>query len=147
MRKRLAVPAALLGMALCCLAAAEPPPAPCRDASVKAALAQLGLSAAQKQSVHQILGGHQQAMNNLRRSEQQQHQAFLKLDPGDPHYATEVGDLAEQAAALAAQRVQEFAAIKSQIYAVLTEAQRSQFAALLGSMNPSELPPPVPASN
>ena len=42
MRHRFAVPAGLLGMALCCVAAAQPPPAPCRDVSVRAALAQVG---------------------------------------------------------------------------------------------------------
>jgi Spy/CpxP family protein refolding chaperone len=144
MRHRLAV-LGLLAAALCC--AGVPADPPCRESSIRAALSQLGLSDTQKQSIRQILNGHQKAMDGFHESERQQHQAFLELDPTAADYATQVGDLAEQAAALAAQRVQEFAVIKGQIHAVLTPAQRTRLIALLQQMEPPEMPPAVPASD
>ena len=135
----------LLAVALCC--AGVPADPPCREPSLRVALSQLGLSDGQKQSIRQILNGHQKAMDGFHASERQQHQAFLELDPTAADYGTQVGDLAEQAAALAAQRVQEFAAIKGQIHAVLTPAQRTRLIGLLAAMKPPEMPPAAPASD
>lgn len=135
----------LLAAALCC--AGVPADPPCREASIRTALSQLGLSDTQKQSIHRILDGHRKAMDGFHESERQQHHAFLQLDPTATDYATQVGDLAEQAAALAAQRVQEFAVIKSQIYIVLTPAQRTRLVSLLDGMRPQEMPPAAPASD
>lgn len=144
MRHRLFV-LGLLAAALCSVAV--PAELPCREASIRTALSQLGLSDTQKQSIRQIMDGHQKAMNGFHESEHQQHQAFIQLDPSASDYATQVGDLAEQAAALAAQRVQEFAVIKSQIHAVLTPAQRTRLASLLQDLKPQEMPLAAPASN
>jgi periplasmic protein CpxP/Spy len=140
----------LLAAAFCSAAVPADPSAssgPCRESSIRTALSQLGLSDAQKQSIHQIMDGHQKAMSGFHQSEREQHQAFIQLDPTASDYATQVGDLAQQAAALAAQRVQEFAVIKSQIHAVLTPAQRTQLTSLLSNMKPQEMPPTAPASN
>jgi Spy/CpxP family protein refolding chaperone len=145
MRYRLVV-IVLMAVALCSVAAA-PAESPCRESSIRTALSQLDLSDVQKQSIRQIMDGHQKAMNGFHESERQQHQAFIDLDPATSSYATQVGDLAEQAAALAAQRVQEFAAIKGQIHAVLTPAQRTRLAGLLTGMTGQEMPPAAPASN
>jgi periplasmic protein CpxP/Spy len=145
MRHRLVV-LGLLAVALCSVSAAPANP-PCHESSIRTALSQLDLSDAQKQSIRQIMDGHQKAMNGFHESERQQHQAFIELDPTASDYATQVGDLAEQAAALAAQRVQEFAVIKSQVHAVLTPAQRSRLAGLLAGMQGQEMPPAAPASN
>ena len=144
MRHRLAV-LGLLAAALCC--AGVPAAPPCREASIRTALSQLGLSDTQKQSIRQIMDGHQKAMDGFHASERQQHQAFLQLEPAAADYATQVGDLAEQAAALAAQRVQEYAVIKGQIYAVLTSGQRTRLVGLLDQMAPPEMPPPAPESD
>jgi Spy/CpxP family protein refolding chaperone len=147
MRNRLAILGLLAAALWSAAAVAESQGPSCHDASIRTALAQVGLSDTQKQSIRQIMDGHQKAMDGFHESERQQHQAFLQLDPTASDYAAQVGDLAEQAAALAAQRVQEFAVIKSQVHAVLTPAQRSQLGTLLGNMKPQEMPPAAPASN
>jgi len=117
------------------------PPGPGRHPPMMAGFDQIGLTDAQKASIHQIMDSHREEMKSMRQSEWQQHKSFETLDPSAPTYASQVNVIAQQAASLASQRVQQMAAVKTQIYAVLTTEQKAQ----LASFAASEPPPPQQA--
>jgi Spy/CpxP family protein refolding chaperone len=99
----------------------------------------LNLSDAQRQAIH----GYVQASFQNARSEMQNlrslRHAFDTAAPGSAGYSTAVAQLADAETKAAGDRVQAMAALRTQIYSVLTDAQKSQLAAKLAS-----LPPPPP---
>lgn len=125
--------AALLSTA----ALAQPPHGadqPFHHSPMMAALQQVNLSEAQKQAIHQIMESRHDELRSMHDSERQLHETLLKLDPRNADYTAQVGDIAQQAAAHAAQRVQLMAQIKSDVYGTLTDAQKTQLTAALATM-------------
>lgn len=107
------------------------------------ALQQVDLSATQKQAVRQIMESHEDEVHNLAQSQHELHESLSRTDPRSSDYAAQVGDLAQQAAALAAQRVQLLARIKREIYGALTEAQKGQLTAALAVAEAQLARPPT----
>ena len=98
------------------------------------ALKQVGLSDEQKQSIHQVMEKNKPALQSLHKSQHELRRQFLALDPNAADYSTTVGTIGQQAAALATQRVQLMATIKTQVYAVLTPAQQTQLTTILQNL-------------
>jgi Spy/CpxP family protein refolding chaperone len=97
------------------------------------ALKQLDLSDAQKASIKQIFQTQHAAAKAEHASFRQQQLAFAALDPSASDYQQQVNSYADQAAAKARQRTQDMAQLKSQVIAVLTPAQKTQFLSLLAN--------------
>ncbi|MBL6749382.1 MAG: Spy/CpxP family protein refolding chaperone [Nevskia sp.] len=110
-----------------------------------AALQQVGLSDTQKQAIHQIMESHHDEMRNLFQSQRQLHETLAKTDPRSSDYAAQVGDIAQQAAALAAQHVQLSARLKSEIYGALTDTQKTLLTTALAAAKPEPEAPSPPA--
>ncbi|GAC1627559.1 MAG: hypothetical protein NVS9B10_16640 [Nevskia sp.] len=62
------------------------------------------------------------------------HRAFETTVPGSAGYGTVVAQMADAAAAGARDRVQKAAALRAQIYALLTDAQKAKLASALASL-------------
>lgn len=93
-----------------------------------AELDRLGLSDSQWLQVHKIMQNHRKEARPLRGEEFALHKGFATLNPGSPDYAQQVAKLQDQAAQAARDRVQDIASLKSQVYAVLDDAQRAKLA-------------------
>ncbi len=93
-----------------------------------AELERLGLSDSQWLQVHKIMQNHRKESRPLRGEEMALRKGFVTLNPGSGDYAQQVSKLQDQAAQVARDRVQDIASIKSQIYAVLDDAQRAKLA-------------------
>lgn len=93
-----------------------------------AELDRLDLSDSQWLQVRKIMQAHRQEARPLRRGERDLHRGFATLNPGSPDYAQQVAKLQDQAAQTARDRVKDIANLKSQVYAVLTDAQRAKLA-------------------
>lgn len=93
-----------------------------------AELERLNLSDSQWLQVHKIMQAHRKDSRPLRGEEMELHKGFVTLNPGSADYAQQVSKLQNQAAQVARDRVQDIASIKSQIYAVLDDAQRAKLA-------------------
>ena len=71
---------------------------------------------------------HHKESRPLRGEEMALHRGFALLNPGSADYAQQVSKLQDQAAQTARDRVQDMASVKSQVYAVLDDAQRAKLA-------------------
>jgi periplasmic protein CpxP/Spy len=58
------------------------------------------------------------------------HLKLTQTKPDDPNYGNVVAEVAQSNAALASQRTSHMAELRTQMYAVLTPAQKTQLAAL-----------------
>lgn len=102
-----------------------------RGAQYMHMLHQLSLTDAQKTSIHTIMQNHQADFKAGMASERQVHQSLAALDTGDSNYNANVETLAQQEATNAADRVRHMAQVKAEVYAVLTEPQKTQLNALI----------------
>lgn len=93
-----------------------------------AELERLDLSDSQWLQVHKIMQAHHKDSRPLREEEFALHKGFALLNPGAANYAQQVANLQDQAAQVARDRVKDKASVKSDIYAVLTDAQRAKLA-------------------
>ena len=91
-------------------------------------LHQLNLTDAQKQSVKQILVNARAQFETQRQSAGAPNFAALS-NPGDPNHAAALQDLQTRMSA----RIQARDQIQQQIYGVLTDQQKSQFASILAA--------------
>lgn len=99
----------------------------------------LDLSDAQRQTIHgYVKASFQSARAELQNLHSLRH-AFDTAAPGSAGYSTAVAQLADAESKAASGRVQAMAALRTQIYSVLTDPQKAQLAAKLAS-----LPPPGP---
>lgn len=93
-------------------------------------LGKLNLSDAQRASIKQIakqgFGQLKPQLETLR----QERKAFESMDPTSSGYQAATSDLAKAEADLASARVMQRAALRAQIYNLLTPAQRSQLATM-----------------
>jgi len=94
-------------------------------------LKELGLTDAQKASIKQIVQAAYQQMKPQMQALRQQHEALETATPGTAAYQTATTSLAQAAATAASAHVQEEATVRAQIYAVLTDAQKTQLAGLI----------------
>lgn len=91
-------------------------------------LERLNLSDTQWLQVHKIMQNHRKESRPLREEEMALRKGFVTLDPGSASYTQQVANLQDQAAKVARDRMADMASVKSQVYAVLDDAQRAKLA-------------------
>lgn len=97
-------------------------------------LRELNLSDAQRQTIHGYLETARDSARAEFRTLHSLRRAFDTAIPGSSSYATAVAQLADAEAKAASERVQKMAALRGQIYAVLTDAQKSLLASKLAAL-------------
>ncbi|WP_243050260.1 Spy/CpxP family protein refolding chaperone [Dyella sp. RRB7] len=94
------------------------------------AFSKLNLTDAQKASIKQIFQSSFAQNKGQFQALRQQRQAFAALTPNSAGYQAAAASLAQAEGAAAVARTQQRAAIRAQIYAVLTPAQQAQLASI-----------------
>lgn len=115
----------------------------------------LGLTADQQASIKAILTAAKPQMQSLHQQMQANHLKLQQTTPDDPNYASVVTTVSQADATLATQATTQREAVRAQIYAVLTPAQKTQLATLEAQWaanphkgrwgGPGAPPPPAPA--
>jgi Spy/CpxP family protein refolding chaperone len=90
----------------------------------------LGLSTEQQASIKGIMTAAKPQMKSMHDQMRANHQKLMQTKPDDPNYANVVAEVAQSNAALASQRTSHAAELRTQMYAVLTPAQKTQLTAL-----------------
>lgn len=90
----------------------------------------LDLSDAQKASIKTLLQNTRQQLKPQFEALRAQRQALDAAVPGSPEFHNAAAALAQAASVAAAARVQQQAELRTQIYALLSDAQKAQLAAL-----------------
>lgn len=114
--------------------AVEPSPdaavAPQHERGLPPRLAALNLSEAQKDKIKALhQSGHQQH-EQQRDAGRALHEKLQALSPGAANYTQEVDRIATQLGQEQAQRIREMAAMRAQVWAILTPQQQAQLAAM-----------------
>ena len=94
------------------------------------AYSKLNLTDAQKASIKQIMQTAFSQGKAQRDTLRQQREAFEQMAPNASGYQTAAASLAQAEGAATTARVQQRAAIRAQVYAILTPAQQAQLATL-----------------
>jgi Spy/CpxP family protein refolding chaperone len=90
----------------------------------------LGLTADQQASIKSIMTAAKPQMQSLNEKMQANHLKLMQTKPDDPNYGNVVAEVAQANATLASQRTTQAAGLRTQMYAVLTAAQKTQLATL-----------------
>jgi Spy/CpxP family protein refolding chaperone len=90
----------------------------------------LGLSAEQQASIKSIMTAAKPQMKSMHEQIRANHLKLMQTKPDDPNYANVVAEVAQSNAALASQRTTRAAERRTEMYAVLTPAQKTQLTAL-----------------
>jgi protein CpxP len=90
----------------------------------------LGLTAEQQASIKSIMTAAKPRMKSLHEQMRANHLKLMQTKPDDPNYGSVVAEVAQANATLASQRTSQGAELRTQMYAVLTPAQKTQLAAL-----------------
>ena len=90
----------------------------------------LGLSAEQQASIKAIMTAARPQMKSLHDQMRANHLKLMQTKPDDPNYGNVVAEVGQSNAALASQRTAQAAELRTQMYAVLTPAQKTQLTAL-----------------
>jgi len=90
----------------------------------------LGLSAEQQASIKSIMTAAKPQMKSMHDQMRANHLKLMQTKPDDPNYGNVVAEVAQSNAALASQRTARVAELRTQMYAVLTPAQKTQLTAL-----------------
>src|SRR5450631_2875749 len=90
----------------------------------------LGLSADQQASIKSIMTAAKPQMKSMHDQMRANHLKLMQTKPDDPNYANVVAEVAQSNATLASQRTMHAAELRTQMYAVLTPAQKTQLTAL-----------------
>jgi periplasmic protein CpxP/Spy len=90
----------------------------------------LGLSAEQQSSIKAIATAAKPQMKSMHDQMRANHLKLMQTKPDDPNYGNVVAAVAQSNAALASQRTSHMAELRTQMYAVLTPAQKTQLTAL-----------------
>lgn len=139
MRKLMLVPAAILaaGMLSTAVQAQDPGEGPAgpgwhhhRGGALMHELQELNLSDSQKASVETLLQNAHQQLKPQFQALMKQRQAFNSAVPGSPEFNNAEAALAQAASSAASARVQQEAELRTQVYALLSDAQKQQLAAL-----------------
>lgn len=94
------------------------------------AYAKLNLTDAQKANIKQIMQNAFAQTKTQRQNLHQQREAFEQMAPNASGYQAAATSLAQAEGAATQARVQQRAAIRAQIYAILTPAQQAQLATM-----------------
>lgn len=95
--------------------------------------ANLDLSVTQRKQMRGLARATFRQLHTQRLALQQKRAAFARATPGSAQYQAAVNDWAHAAAALTLASVQDRAAQRTRIYALLTPAQRTQLATLIAA--------------
>src|SRR5258708_5117319 len=90
----------------------------------------LGLNAEQQASIKAIMTAAKPQMKSMHDQMRANHLKLMQTKPDDPNYGNVVAEVAQSSAALASQRTAHAAELRTQMYAVLTPAQKTQLTAL-----------------
>ncbi|MGA2777971.1 MAG: Spy/CpxP family protein refolding chaperone [Steroidobacteraceae bacterium] len=90
----------------------------------------LGLSADQQASVKSILTAAGPGLKSLHQQMRANSLKLRQTTPDDPNYASVANEVSQTHGALSTQLVAQMADVRSQLYAILTPAQKTQLAAL-----------------
>jgi protein CpxP len=90
----------------------------------------LGLTAEQQASIKSLMAAARPQMKSFHDQMQANHLKLMQTKPDDPNYGSVVAEVAQGNAALASQRTTQGAELRTQMYAVLTPAQKAQLATL-----------------
>ncbi|MDP9013896.1 MAG: Spy/CpxP family protein refolding chaperone [Pseudomonadota bacterium] len=90
----------------------------------------LGLTPEQQASIKSLMAAARPQMKSFHDQMQANHLKLMQTRPDDPNYGSVVAEVAQENAALASQRTTQGAELRTQMYAVLTPAQKSQLATL-----------------
>ncbi|HWY23600.1 MAG TPA: Spy/CpxP family protein refolding chaperone [Nevskia sp.] len=140
MRKLMLVPAAILaaGMLSTAVHAQDQGPGDGgpgwhhhhRGGAMMHELKALNLSDSQKASVKTLFKSSREQLKPQFQAMMAQRQAFNSAVPGSPEFNSAESALAQAASSAASARVQQEAALRTQIYALLSDAQKQQLATL-----------------
>lgn len=97
-------------------------------------LDQLNATPEQREKVRGIFEKHRPAMQKLGEEMRVSRDQFQAVEPGDANYSKAVKQASQKAAQLASRGVEEHAALRSEVYAVLTPEQRAQLPKLREEM-------------
>jgi Spy/CpxP family protein refolding chaperone len=97
-------------------------------------LGKLGLDAAQKQQIKEILTAARPQMQSLHEQMRANSQELRQTPPTDPNYASITSQVSQTHGSLAAQMMTQRALVRAQVFKVLTPAQQGQLAALEAEM-------------
>jgi Spy/CpxP family protein refolding chaperone len=93
-------------------------------------LGQLGLSAAQKQQIKDIMAAAHPQMQSLHEQMRANTLKLQQTKPTDPNYTSIASQVSQTHGSLAAQAVTQHAEVRAQVFKVLTPAQQEQLATL-----------------
>ncbi|HWY24408.1 MAG TPA: Spy/CpxP family protein refolding chaperone, partial [Nevskia sp.] len=93
-------------------------------------LKELNLSDSQKASIKTLFKTSHEQFKPQFEALRTQHQAFAAATPGSPEFQSATSSLAQAASSAASARVQQEAELRTQVYALLTDAQKQQLATL-----------------
>lgn len=134
MRKLILLPAALLAAALASTAVYAQGPGGGwhhhHGDAMMHELKELNLTDAQQASVKSLVQANHAQFKPQFEALMSQHQAFEAATPGTAAYENAAASLAQAASAAASAHVQAEAALRTQIYALLTDAQKAQLVTL-----------------
>jgi Spy/CpxP family protein refolding chaperone len=88
------------------------------------------LNAEQQASIKSIMTAAKPQMKSMHDQMRANHLKLIQTKPDDPNYGNVVAEVAQSNAALASQRTTRAAELRTQMYAVLTPAQKTQLTAL-----------------
>jgi protein CpxP len=88
------------------------------------------LNAEQQASIKAIMTAAKPQMKSMHDQMRANHLKLMQTKPDDPNYGNVVAEVAQSNAALASQHTAHAAELRTQMYAVLTPAQKTQLTAL-----------------
>jgi protein CpxP len=97
-------------------------------------LGKLGLNAAQKQQIKEIMTAAHPQMQSLHEQMQANSLKLRQTQPTDPNYASVASQVSQTEGSLAAQMMTQRADVRAQVFKVLTPAQQGQLATLEAQM-------------
>jgi protein CpxP len=97
-------------------------------------LGKLGLNAAQKQQIKEIMTAARPQMQTLHEQMRANSVKLRQTPPNDPSYAGVVSQASQTEGSLAAQMMTQRADVRAQVFKVLTPAQQGQLATLEAQM-------------
>ncbi|HEY4445607.1 MAG TPA: Spy/CpxP family protein refolding chaperone [Steroidobacteraceae bacterium] len=97
-------------------------------------LGKLGLNAAQKQQIKEIMTAARPQMQTLHEQMQANSLKLRQTAPSDPNYPGVVSQVSQAEGSLAAQMMTQRADVRAQVFKVLTPAQQGQLATLEAQM-------------
>jgi protein CpxP len=97
-------------------------------------LGKLGLNAAQKQQIKEIMTAARPQMKSLHEQKQANSAKLRQTAPTDPNYPSVVSQVSQTEGSLAAQMMTQRADVRAKVFKILTPAQQGQLATLEAQM-------------